>query len=376
MKIRIEISTLATPHQSGVSSYTRLLTEALDSTGSLETHGHYFNFLNRQPSPRLHSKKLKEEENALVPLRIYAKLQSYGVAPPFDILLPRVDLTIFPNFATWPTVKSGHSATVVHDLTYLYYPELVESKNLQHLRRVVPRSIRTADFIITVSESVKKEIVKEFGINPDRCVVTPVPPEESFRAVCDDDKLMSVRSRYNIGPKKFILFLGNFEPRKNLKTLIEAYRLLPQHIKDDYRLVLAGGKGWRSEETQAALDAALGDGEDVVHIGYVAADDRAALYQSASLFVMPSLYEGFGIPILEAMLSKCPVVAADIPVLKETGGDAALYADPKSADGFSKAIQQAIESYPYSHQTMVKNVRRFSWEKNVATILEITSKLK
>lgn len=375
MKVRVEISSLATQHQSGVASYTRLLTEALASTKDSTVRGHYFNFLKRQQQPQLDDSKLTREQNPLFPLRVYAKLQSFNIAPPFDLFLPTVDLTIFPNFATWPTSKSRLTATVIHDLTYLYYPELVEEANLAHLRRVVPRSIKTADIIMTVSESVKAELVREFKIAPEKCIVTPVPPAAGFRKELGSSDLDKVREKYDIGQKKYIFFMGNFEPRKNLQTLIEAYSQLPKTVQAEYRLILAGGKGWKSEKTQQALDTAVAAGADIQHIGYVDEDDRPALYQAASLFVMPSLYEGFGIPVLEAMLSGCPVVAADIPVLRETGGKAALYADPTSPNSFASAIKKALEAYPYSSKTMTDNVDRFSWDKNIEVITQRTNEL-
>src|SRR5690606_33402626 len=108
---------------------------------------------------------------------------------------------------------------------YLYFPEVVESKNLAHLRRVVPRSIKQADFIITVSESVKAELVKEFRLDPDSCVVTPIPPEAAFFKENNNE----VHKKYGIPTQKYIYFIGNLEPRKDLPTLINAYRLLPRH---------------------------------------------------------------------------------------------------------------------------------------------------
>lgn len=368
MKIRVEISSLATAQQSGVASYTQLLTEALARTDGIEVYGHFYNFLNRQPRPRLDA-RVKLEENKLVPLRGYAKAHSYGVVHPFDLNLPKVDLTIFPNFATWNHSKTKLSATTIHDLTYLYYPELVEEKNLSHLRRVVPRSIKHADIILTVSDTIKQELVKEFGISPDKCISTPIPPDEIFFQRCNKADLEAVRSKYNIGNGKYIYFIGNFEPRKNLAALVKAYQALPDAIRNEYKLVLAGGKGWKSEATQQAVESAVAAGEQVQHIGYVDAQDRPALYQAASLFVMPSIYEGFGIPVLEAMASECPVVAADIPVLRETGGDAALYADTRDLHAFAEVIEKALKYYPFSSKQMINNVKRFSWEKNVSTIV-------
>lgn len=369
MKIRVEISSLASQQQSGVASYTRLLSEALADDANTTLYGHYFDFLERQPAPGLNKSKITIEQNKLFPLRVYAKLQSFGVAPPFDALLPKVDLTILPNFATWPTSKSSLRATVIHDLTYIYYPELVEEANLAHLRRVVPRSITTADMIITVSESVKSELVKEFGLDPSKCIVTTIPPSASFRKKHTSNELDTVRSKYKLGSKKYIFFLGNFEPRKNLKSLITAYTQLPASVQNEYQLVLAGGKGWKATETQQVLDNAIKAGSDIKHIGYIDDIDRPALYQAASLFVMPSLYEGFGIPVLEAMLSDCPVVASDIPVLRETGGEAALYTDTLDIKALSNTITTALQSYPHTKKAMLKNVDRFSWSDNSKKII-------
>jgi glycosyltransferase involved in cell wall biosynthesis len=374
MKIRVEVSSLASANLSGVAQYTKRLTEVLDSQPNTWVQASYFNFLNRQVTPNL---TIKEplDSNTLLPLRVYAKLQSYGIAPAFDSLKSKkVDLTIFPNFATWPTIHSRLRATVIHDLTYLYFPEVVEVKNLAHLRRVVPRSIKKADFIITVSEAVKAELIKEFQLSPDTCIVTPIPPEESFAHPNDNE----VHKKYNIPTKKYIYFIGTLEPRKNLPTLISAYQLLPKKIRDEYSLVLAGGKGWKTEESQAAIDKAIEAGEKVIHIGYIDQADSSALFQKASAFVMPSIYEGFGMPILEALASHTPVVASDIPVLRETGEDAALYASPDKPSEFADQIE-AILTSPTLVADLDKKastrLRKISWQDNAVRIISHTKQL-
>lgn len=364
----MELSSLASSDHSGVPTYTRLLTQAFISR-AYPINGHYFNFLNRQPQPVIDFTYAKKERNKIVPLRIYAKAQSLNLAPPFDIFLPKTDLTIFPNFATWPSVKSRLQATVIHDLTYLYYPEVVEEKNLAHLRRVVPRSIKEADFIITVSESVKAELIKEFNLDPSRCVVTSIPPAAEFSQRSENE----VRGKYGIPTEKYIYFIGNLEPRKNLATLLDAYLQLPDAVRKEYSLILAGSKGWKNESLQDALKRAKEAGENVRHIGFIDQADSPALYQNASLFVMPSLYEGFGIPVLEAQLSGCPVVASDIPVLREVGGATVSYADPGSATDFkNKILSKLQENNTDKWKEQAKNnVARFSWEDNVSKILEI-----
>lgn len=373
MKIRIELGSLTAQSQSGVANYTRLLAEALDQHSDTAILGSYFNFLGRHITPRV-SLKHPLEKSIIMPLRVYTKLQSYNLALPFDLFSPHVEATIFPNFATWPTIKSGLRGTTIHDLTYLYYPELVETKNLEHLRRVVPRSIKQADFIITVSEAVKAELVKEFNLSPDKCIVTHIPPDPSYFKKNTND----VHTKYKIPTKKYIYFIGNLEPRKNLPVLIEAYRRLPSEIKDEYSLVLGGGNGWKTEKSRASIQAAQEAGENVIHIGFVDTKDTGALYQNASLFVMPSLYEGFGMPILEAFASKIPVVASDIPVLREVAGDGALYAAADRPEEFTEAICTVLTS-PEQRNKLVSNgskqLRTFSWEKNAQTIIDKVNSL-
>lgn len=374
VKIRIELSSLAVPYLSGVSNYTKLLTESLAIDDRTEVEGTYFNFLNRQPDSIITAQRLTTNKNSLIPLRVYAKAQSLNFAPAFDIFLAKVDLTIFPNFATWPTFRSSLRATVIHDLTYLRFPEVVEEKNLAHLRRVVPRSIKKADFIITVSETVKNELIEEFGLNPNRCVVTTIPPDTSYAIENDNE----IHQKYSIPTQKYIFFIGNLEPRKDLPTLVHAYQKLPKAIKQEYSLVLAGGQGWKNEKSKAAIKQAQEDGDQVIHVGYVDQADASAFYQQASLFVMPSLYEGFGMPILESLSGKTPVVASDIPVLREAGGDAVIYAQPQNSDDFSQKILTALTDDKLRTQLInnsKEHLKAFSWSKNVETILEKTSSL-
>lgn len=375
LKVRLEVSPLATTQISGVGHYTQLLGAALAYDKNINFSGFYFDFLNRQSISSV-TYKNKLVKNSFFPLRVYAKLQSYGIAPAFDILLPKVDLTIFPNFATWPSFQSRKRATVIHDLTYLHFPDAVEAKNLAHLQRVVPRSIQQADFVITVSETIKEELVTAFRLNPEKCLVTPIPPDESFFQSCSIDTIKKVKAKYGLNmDKEYIYFIGNREPRKNLTVLIQAYERLPEDIRRVYSLVIAGGKGWKSNESNNIIDRAVKNGTDIQTIGYIDQEDSPALYQGARLFVMPSLYEGFGMPIMEAYASGCPVVASDISVLREVGGEMALYADPKSPDSFAHSIQQALITTPPTLTSLQSSARRFSWAQNVQNIINKTNSI-
>lgn len=374
MNIRIESSSLTTGNITGIGYYTKLLAEALSTKKDVSVNLFSFNFLGRQPRQFI-SGRSRTETNYAFPLRVYAKLQSYKLAPAFDLALSPVDLTIFPNFANWPTVKSRVTATTIHDLTYLHFPELVETKNLAHLKRVVKRSIKDSDFIITVSETIKKEILDHFDISSSRIVVTPIPPSSDFYVKNNNE----IHEKYKIKTKKYIFFIGTIEPRKEIPTLMKAYSQLPKGMTDEYSLVISGGMGWKSEQSQAAITKAQKAGLHVVYTGYIDQKDRTALYQKSSLFVMPSAYEGFGMPILEAAASGVPVIASDIPVLRESAGNGALYVKVGDAGELSETIQKVL-STPLLQKELVakasRHLKTYSWDKNVDLIINKAKELE
>ena len=362
-KIRVEVSALATPHQSGIARYTQLLTNSLAKAKNTEVHGSYFNFLNRQQEPVLHEKVIYEK-NIFIPLRIYSNLHSRFKAPYFDLFKKKVDVTIQPNYSCWPTIRSRKTITAIHDLTYIHYPELVESKNLAHLRRIVPRTIKKSDYILTISETVKNELMAEFNIDSSRFIVTPIPADDIFYVPSSNE----IHKKYNIPTKKYILFIGNLEPRKNLSTLIRAYRLLPEDIRKEYSLIIGGGKGWKFEETEQVLNSGP-ENENIRRIGFVDQDDLPSLYQHASLFAITSLYEGFGMPILEALASNCPVLASDIPVFRETGGNVITYAAHNSPDDFSDKLITLLKTTP-NKKEIRRHLSTISWEENAKKIIQ------
>lgn len=359
--VRIEASCVLEPMQlSGVGRYTEQLIKSLSAHPNIELHTASGPF----PSDWTFANKAFRKVNHYLP----AWLQL-----PFDLFKNKVDVTIFPNFFSLRTARSSQKATVIHDLTYIYHPELVESKNLAHLRRVVPRSIARSDFIITVSESVKEELVRELGVDPDRCVVTPIPPASDFY---HPDSNINVHAKYNIPTDKYILFISNLEPRKNLINLVKAYRLLPESIRREYSLVIGGGRGWNFEQTQAEIDKPLDVGK-IRQVGFVDQADLPTLYQKASLFAIVSLYEGFGMPILESMAAGTPVAAGDIPVLRESGGNAARYADPLDPNSLADLLLDMLTNPdPEFKQKAKAHLASFSWEQNSNKIIQAFERTK
>lgn len=345
IKVRLEASVLNTQHHSGVAKYTALLEHALKENTEVQ--------LSISLTPSILAK-------------IFNKLTYLKLSPPFDIFLQKVDLTIFPNFTHWTTFRSDKTATVIHDLTYLHYPELVESKNLEYLQRVIPRTIQESDIIITVSDVIKNELVSAFGIQPNRIVTTPIPPAAEFNIHSTTD----VFSKFKIKTKNYLYFLGTMEPRKNLSLLLEAYDLLDQDIKNNLSLVIAGGNGWKAEATEKKLAEIIKKNPNVLRVGYIDQDDNVALFQNAAAAVIPSLYEGFGMPVLEAMAAGTPVICSDIPIFREVGGDACLYVNAHNSLHLRDAIIQLQDSTACNEliRRGRKNLLRFNWQDNVEKI--------
>lgn len=370
MKIRVETAALTAPNISGVGHYTRMLTNslALYSPPGTEVSAFYFNFLSKHQDPILDG-SVKHEKHTLMPQRLFAKLQSYGLPLPYDLLSSPVDVAIFPNFDRWTTSKATVTAVVIHDLGYLYFPETIEQRNLAHLRRRVAHAARTADLIITVSESVKAEIIAEYGVPASKIIVTPIPADPIY----SQPGTINVAAKYNLPTKRYIFSIGNLEPRKDLPTMIAAFRALPKKIRKQYSLVLAGGKGWKTEATERAITEAQAAGEHVIRPGYIPQEDVPAFYQQADLFCMSSIYEGFGMPIVEAMTSGTPVVASDIPVLREAGGNAVLYAQPKNPDDFMKKMLSIIADPQKARLDMKTEVQAhlntISWQNNTDRLI-------
>lgn len=362
LKLRIDLGPAAKENVSGVGQYTKRLAEALGASRDIEVTGFYFDWQRKHAEPQIDIKYASIN----FPQRIYAKLHQMGIRRAFDRKMDQVDATIFPNFVTWPTKKSTLRITTVHDLTYRFFPETVEKKNLKYLKKVVPQTIKKADLILTVSDTVKQEMMQEFNITNDRILTLPVPPNQTFLNFKPSDKPLAPSLK--ITTKYFLLFVGNFEPRKNLNVLVQAYLLLPEKVRQECSLVIAGAKGWENNDTQNLIDEAVDNGEDIIQTGNLEQAQIAQLMSEATALVMPSVYEGYGMPVTEAMAVETPVIASDIPVLHESSGEAALFFDHKSPEDLARKIAQLI-CQPELRAKLVKagteHLKTLSWQDNV-----------
>lgn len=268
-----------------------------------------------------------------------------------------------PRFSPVPTVVS------VMDLSYLHFPELFAKKDLVQLKQWTAYSVRNAKKILTISASSKNDIIKAYGVSEDRVIVTYPGIKESITLTPHVYSMNELQAKYGIS-KHFILFVGTLQPRKNIGRLIEAFNKVIKsksenpHMKD-LQLVIVGKRGWLYEEI-LAKPKELEIGDRVTFLENINDEELALFYKNALCYVLPSLYEGFGLPVLEAMQRGCPVIISNISSLPEAGGEAALYVDPKNVSDIAQKIEQLVTDEKLRKQLKEKGfeqVKKFSWEK-------------
>lgn len=367
--IRVEASAyLEQAKPSGIGQYTRNLVEALNATDSVSvelTTGPFFvGPVGTKPSA------LQTFAN-----KTYRKLCSFlpiSWQPAYDRLMKPSDLTIFPNFSTLRCSGATRVAAVIHDTVYIDHPETVESRNLKFLKRVVPRSASTADFIVTTSEYVKGRIKSTLQVR-GQIITIPIPPDSGFYSPPHFGRAELLR-KFQIPDGDYLLFIGNFEPRKNIGVLVKAYKQLPQSVGGSLSLLLAGGSGWRSEEVVKQISDAKKQGYNIFTLGYVTSQESYDLKRHAFASIVPSFYEGYGMQILESMAARTPVIASNITVFREVAGDAATFFDPHSEEELAHAIlllREQVMRYKQLVRDGYKRSRALTWKQLASEYLTL-----
>jgi len=240
----------------------------------------------------------------------------------------------------------------VHDLTYKRFPELLQEETLENLERQMTREIAVADAVICVSEATRQDLLHFYEIDPRR-------------AMTIHSGLSVLSPQSSVLNKRYILFVSTIEPRKNLGVLLDAFA----RLRDGRSLVVVGKIGWKSEEIARRLTA-----PGVIHLDYVDPERLAAVYANADLFVFPSIYEGFGFPLLEAMAQGVPTIAARSSSLPEIGGDAALYFDPRDARELQQLIERVTSDAALREELIARGRARaaeFRWEVAAEKTLDV-----
>ena len=283
-----------------------------------------------------------------------------------------IDLFHATDFVLAP-VTARRKLLTVHDLAFVHYPDAAMPSLQHYLNVVVPRSIRRADHLIADSHQTAQDLQTLWPNLSGRISVVQGAVDHSFfRRVTDTNQLQATRQKYGIDQRPFLLALSTLQPRKNFSRLIRAFHAARLEVDLPHQLVIGGQKGWLFEEIFATVQQ-LGLESDVLFPGFIADEDLPALYSAAEFFVYPSLYEGFGLPILESLACGTPVLTADNSCLPEAGGDGALYVDAESVESIADGIIQ-LATEPALRTRLAASgqahASAFTWQRSLCQLLD------
>lgn len=275
-----------------------------------------------------------------------------------------------PNF--YMPSFAGPSVVTIHDLSIYLWPQTHPPERVRHMRRQIDRTMKQADFIITDTEYTRQEVASYFSWPLERVRAVHLASAAEFKPQ-SADKLQAALHPLGLEPGGYVLFTSTIEPRKNLKVLLQAYGRLPSTLRRRWPLVVSGHRGWASEDLHQQMDKAQAAGW-LKYLGFVDAGLLPPLMAGARLFAYPSLYEGFGLPVLEAMACGVPVICSNASTLPEVAGGAAALHAPDDVDGLSRLLQRGLEDDSWCLAARTASLARsaqFSWQQCVNETLEV-----
>jgi glycosyltransferase involved in cell wall biosynthesis len=289
---------------------------------------------------------------------------------PIELWLGPLDVFHSPDFVL-PPVLHGRTVLTVHDLSFLRVPECAHPILRQYLEKVVPRSVRRADLVLADSACTRDDVIELLHVPAERVRVVYAGVDPRLERVTDEAHLAQVRERYGLN-RPFVLCLSTLEPRKNYVGLVRAFALLVQRLKLPHKLAIVGGRGWLYEPIFAEVREQHLE-ERVMFLGHAADDDLPAILSAADCLCYPSFYEGFGIPVLEAMACGTAVVTTSASSLPEVAGQAAVYVDPHDVESIADGLQRVLTDAELRARLQAmgpEQSRRFTWERAGRTLLE------
>jgi alpha-1,3-rhamnosyl/mannosyltransferase len=287
-----------------------------------------------------------------------------------DAAIPRCDVFHISNQLRQPPQRPKLTTTL-HDLTTWIVPECHKAAMVSADRIFAERVLKRSAGIIAISESTRQDAIRMVGLAPEKIrVIYPGVAGEYFSVAPESVERVVKIHRLK---RPYFLFVGTIEPRKNIDTLLSAWKEMAVSFRREHQLVIAGMRGWRAEATMSRLTQISRDEQDVSYLGYVPESDMPALTAGAEAFVYPSLYEGFGIPVAQAMAAGCPVITSNVSSLPEITDGAALLVDPRSAEELKSALCAIGQSEDLRTRLRAKSTetaRRYTWERAAAETLE------
>lgn len=372
MKIILSIQAIKYP-LTGIGRYTYELAQHLHYIPEMEKISYLSGnkFLEELPKKSDYEDEPKASKNHVD--RIKRRLsRNKLVVDIYRMLKSKTDIDVLsnlgdhiyhgPNFYV-PTFP-GAKVVTIHDLSVFTMPHFHPRERVVYLGKEIEASLNRADMIITDSQYIKEEIITHWGLPEAKIGVVKLACGEEFHPRSSQDVRQTLE-KYGLIYQGYTLYAGTIEPRKNLTNLIQAYQQLPLQVRKQYPLVLAGHKGWNNVEIMEHVLRGQQQGW-IIHLGFVPNDHLPHLFSAAKLFVFPSLYEGFGLPVLEAMASGIPAITSNRSSLPEVGGNAVLYAEPLDVEGMTELISKGLFDEEWREQAIQRGLnlsKCFSWHR-------------
>jgi len=348
----------------GIGQYTKNLAEQLIASSEIDLNIFYLarwsKEIRTQPFPSLGPIKTFIKKvvphpylvsRALQGWKFYSGAQHRGVSVYHE-----------PNFL--PLRFAGPTVVTIHDLSWIRYPETHPKERVAIMNRILPLALDKVQHVITDSEFIRQEVISEFGISADRVTTTLLAARSMFKPR-DRTACSATLFKNKLKHRSYFLVVGTLEPRKNVETAVRAHAGLPEAIRRRFPLVLVGMRGWLTSRLEGELKAPV-ERAEVRPLGFVTDDELADLYSGATALVYPSLYEGFGLPPLEAMACGTPVIISNVSSLPEVAGNAAVMHDPMDTDALRNAMKRFIDDRDFwldKAATSLKQAALFSWER-------------
>lgn len=349
----------------GIGQYTKALLAAFDKDATMAVNKFYAtgwsNLIRNNPMP-VNATRLKSVVRRCLP-------NSYGVARYIQQRSFSQGIKAFsphvyhePNFLSFKTETP--TVITVHDLSWIRYPDMHPKERVRAMDRYFEPGLKRAAQIITDSEFVRREVIDVFGVKPDKVHAISLGVEPEFRPMSSEETRMVLAS-LSLEHAGYWLAVGTLEPRKNLNMVIEAFLKMPAAHRRRFPLVVAGMRGWNSTSLELKLRPLIDSGE-VRQLGYLSRPDLAVVIAGAKALLYPSVYEGFGLPLLEAMACGVPVVASKVSSIPEVVGNAGVLIDPENVDELSEAMIRLMDDSFFTCQLSDSGLlrsHRFSWER-------------
>ncbi|QQS23373.1 glycosyltransferase family 4 protein [bacterium] len=366
MNITIDLRSLHTKEFSGVEYFSEQVIQHLLQLDKQNQYLLFYNGYKKKTFDQFHFVNGKYKQTR-IPNRLLNLSFKFLGWPKIENLTNNNHVLLLPN----PTMVSIHSVTklilVVHDLSPVLMPEMYTLKSqLWHKMINIPKLAKRANRILAVSEYTKQTLVSEFGISPEKISVGLLGIDSNrYRYNQSIGNLRNIRNVYGL-PGEFILFIGTLEPRKNLSRLIKAYEALDTEAS----LVIAGKKGWRYAEVMQLIESSP-KRKQIVYLGYISEEHKPGLIKLAKVFAWPSLYEGFGLPVLEAMAVGTPVLTSNVTSLPEVVGDSAITVNPYNITEITQGLNVLLNDSAVRENYIAKGLERsqkFNWDKTAQVL--------